>query len=57
MFVYFNYVEVVGGSLPCFPFNHNIIIKSFVSGMVVVKRSLVGNNMFEYSHNIFIILV
>ena len=49
--------EGIGGSLPCFSFNCNIIIRYFVVAVGFVKRSLMGINAFEFKHSIFIFLV
>ena len=57
MIFYCKYIEWIGGSLPCLRFNYQIRTRSFVVGMWFVKRPLMGKNMFEFPHNIFIILV
>ena len=55
--IFCNDIEGFGGSLPCFPFNHHIITRSFVVGVGLIIQSLMDNNVFEFPRNIFILLV
>ena len=49
--------EGIDGILPCFLFEHHNKIGLFVIGKGLVKCSLIGDNMFKISYNIFILLV
>ena len=56
-FISFNNKETLCGSLPYLSFNHNIVPRSFVIRVRCNNWFLVCSDVFEFPHNILILLV
>jgi len=51
-----NYAERFGGDLPIFPLHQNIVARSFVTRVVGLEWSFMGNNASKFPYNIGIFI-